>query len=166
MKTTVNNLDRKATLTNLNRKATLTKLDRKATLTNRDRKATLTKLDRKATLTNRDRKATLTNRDMKATLTYRDRVVFNDLTTARINIVVYNVLNRHSKCVVLLNLSFSSINVHVNVSTSHLRFRLVSYENIDQILLNELHEPMHYKIGVTFVHNENVFYTLYTNMPV
>ena len=29
----------------------------------------------------------------------------------------------------------------------------VLYENIDQILLNKLHVPMHYKIGVTCVYN-------------
>ena len=34
------------------------------------------------------------------------------------------------------------------------------YENIDQILLNKLHGPMHYNIGATFVYNEHVFYTL------
>ena len=32
-------------------------------------------------------------------------------------------------------------------------------ESIDQILLNTLHGPMHYKIGVTCVHNGHVFYT-------
>jgi len=34
------------------------------------------------------------------------------------------------------------------------------YENIDQILTNKLHGPMHYKIGVTCVYNGHVFYTL------
>jgi len=33
------------------------------------------------------------------------------------------------------------------------------YENIDQILPNKSHEPMHYKIGVTCLYNEHVFYT-------
>jgi len=33
---------------------------------------------------------------------------------------------------------------------------LVLYENIDQILLNILHGPMHYKIGVTCVLYENI----------
>jgi len=36
----------------------------------------------------------------------------------------------------------------------------VLYESIDQILLNKLHGPMHYKIGVTCVYNGHVFYTL------
>jgi len=34
------------------------------------------------------------------------------------------------------------------------------YKNIDQILTNKLHGPMHYKIGVTCVYNGHVFYTL------
>jgi len=34
------------------------------------------------------------------------------------------------------------------------------YENIDQILLNKLHGPMHYKIGVICVYNGHGFYTL------
>ena len=33
-------------------------------------------------------------------------------------------------------------------------------ESIDQILLNTLHGPMHYKIGVTCVYTGYVFYTL------
>jgi len=32
------------------------------------------------------------------------------------------------------------------------------YENIDQILLNKLHGPMHYTIGVTCVYTGHVFY--------
>jgi len=36
----------------------------------------------------------------------------------------------------------------------------VLYENIDQILPNKLHGPMHYRIGVTCVFNGHVFYTL------
>ena len=36
----------------------------------------------------------------------------------------------------------------------------VLYEKIDQILTNKLHAPMHYKIGVTCIYNEHVFYTL------
>jgi len=36
----------------------------------------------------------------------------------------------------------------------------VLHENIDPTLLNKLHGPMHYKIGVTWVYNECVFYTL------
>ena len=36
----------------------------------------------------------------------------------------------------------------------------VLYENIDQLLPNKLHGPMHYKIGVTCEYNEHVFYTL------
>jgi len=35
----------------------------------------------------------------------------------------------------------------------------VLYENIDQILQNKLHGPMHYKIGVTCVYNGYVIYT-------
>ena len=35
----------------------------------------------------------------------------------------------------------------------------VLYENIDQILPNKLHGPMHYKIGVTWVFNGRVFFT-------
>ena len=35
----------------------------------------------------------------------------------------------------------------------------VLHENIDQTLLNKLHGPMHYKIGVTCVYNGHVFYT-------
>ena len=34
------------------------------------------------------------------------------------------------------------------------------YENIDQILPNELHGLMHYKICVSCVCNDHVFYTL------
>jgi len=37
---------------------------------------------------------------------------------------------------------------------------LLLYENIDQTLPNTLHGPMHYKLGVTCVYNEHVFYTL------
>ena len=36
----------------------------------------------------------------------------------------------------------------------------VLYENIDPILLNKLHEPAHYKIGVSCVYSGHVFYTL------
>jgi len=36
----------------------------------------------------------------------------------------------------------------------------VLYENIEQILPNKLHGPVHYKIGVTCVYNGHVFYTL------
>jgi len=36
----------------------------------------------------------------------------------------------------------------------------VLYENFDQILLNKLHGPMHYKTSVTSVYNGHVFYTL------
>jgi len=36
----------------------------------------------------------------------------------------------------------------------------VVYGNIDQILTNKLHGPMHYKIGVTGVYNGHVFYIL------
>jgi len=35
---------------------------------------------------------------------------------------------------------------------------LLLYENIDQILPNKLHGPMHYKIGVTCVYNEYMFF--------
>jgi len=35
-----------------------------------------------------------------------------------------------------------------------------NYENIDKILPNKLHGPMHLKIGVTCVYNGHVFYTL------
>jgi len=38
---------------------------------------------------------------------------------------------------------------------------VVLYENIDQILPNQLHGPMHYNIGVTCVYNGHVFYTLF-----
>ena len=34
------------------------------------------------------------------------------------------------------------------------------YENIDQTFLEKKHGPMHYKIGVTCVYNEHVFFTL------
>ena len=34
------------------------------------------------------------------------------------------------------------------------------YVNIDQILPNKLHGPMHYKIGVICVYSGHVFYTL------
>jgi len=37
---------------------------------------------------------------------------------------------------------------------------MILYENIDQILLNKLHGPMNYKIGVTYVYNGHMFYTL------
>jgi len=36
----------------------------------------------------------------------------------------------------------------------------VLYTNINLKLRNKLHGPMHYKIGVTFVYNEHVFYNL------
>ena len=35
----------------------------------------------------------------------------------------------------------------------------VLYETIDQILPDKLHGPMQYKISVTYVYNEHVFYT-------
>ena len=38
--------------------------------------------------------------------------------------------------------------------------RLVLFTNIDLKLRNKSHGPMHYKIGVTCVYNEHVFYTL------
>ena len=41
----------------------------------------------------------------------------------------------------------------------------VLYENIDQILTNKLHGPMHYNIGVTSVYNGHVFYTQ-SNPPI
>jgi len=37
---------------------------------------------------------------------------------------------------------------------------VVLCENIDQILPNKLHGPLHHKIGVTCVDNGHVFYTL------
>ena len=40
-------------------------------------------------------------------------------------------------------------------------YYFVLYENIDQILPNKLHGPMHYKIGITCVYNGHVFYTLF-----
>jgi len=36
----------------------------------------------------------------------------------------------------------------------------VLYENIDKIIPNKLHGPMHYKIGVTCVYNGHVFFSL------
>jgi len=36
----------------------------------------------------------------------------------------------------------------------------ILYEHIDQILPNKLYGPMHYKIDVTCVYNEHVFYTV------
>jgi len=36
----------------------------------------------------------------------------------------------------------------------------VLHDKIDQTLLNKLHGPMHYKISVSCVYNEHVFYTL------
>jgi len=39
------------------------------------------------------------------------------------------------------------------------RYNCILYENIDQILPNKSHEPMHYKIGVTCLYNGHVFYT-------
>jgi len=36
----------------------------------------------------------------------------------------------------------------------------VLYENIDQILRNKLHGPLHFKIGVTCVYNGHVSHTL------
>ena len=36
---------------------------------------------------------------------------------------------------------------------------LILYRNIDQILPNKSHGPMHYTIGVTRVYNEHVLYT-------
>ena len=35
----------------------------------------------------------------------------------------------------------------------------ILYTNIDQILPNKSHGPMHYKTGVSFVNNGHVFYT-------
>ena len=37
---------------------------------------------------------------------------------------------------------------------------VVLYTNIDLKLQSKFHRPMHYKIGVTCVYNEHVFYTL------
>jgi len=42
--------------------------------------------------------------------------------------------------------------LYINVNT-------ILHENIDQTLLNKLHGLMHYKIDVTCVYNEHVFYT-------
>jgi len=39
-------------------------------------------------------------------------------------------------------------------------YNMLLYENMDQILPNKLHGPMHYHIGVTCVYNGHVFYTL------
>jgi len=50
--------------------------------------------------------------------------------------------------------SFDTVSSNDSVS------KRVLYENIDQSLPNKLHGPMHYKIGVTCVYNEHVFYTL------
>ena len=44
--------------------------------------------------------------------------------------------------------------------SSELLAIVVLYENIDQILPNKLHGPMHYKIGVICVYIGHVFYTL------
>jgi len=40
-----------------------------------------------------------------------------------------------------------SVEVYVQYDLDRFQI-LVLYENIDQILSNKLHEPMHYKIGV------------------
>ena len=46
-------------------------------------------------------------------------------------------------------------------------FIYILYENVDQILLNKLHGPMHYKIGVTYVYKMDTCYILcYNNMTV
>ena len=37
---------------------------------------------------------------------------------------------------------------------------IILYENIDQILPNKLHGPMHYKIGDACIYNGHLFYTL------
>jgi len=44
--------------------------------------------------------------------------------------------------------------------------KMVLYQNIDQILPNKLHGPMHYKIGATCVNNGHVFYTICNNMTI
>jgi len=44
--------------------------------------------------------------------------------------------------------------------TKKIEAGVVLYENIDQILPNKLHGPMHYKIGVAYVFNGHVFYTV------
>jgi len=38
--------------------------------------------------------------------------------------------------------------------------KVILYANVDQILPNKSHGPMHYNIGVTCVYNGHVFYTL------
>ena len=59
----------------------------------------------------------------------------------------YYKVNKESS---MLSQCGQNANIHVTVL----------YENIDQILPNKLHGPMHYKIGDTGVYNEHVFYTL------
>jgi len=39
-------------------------------------------------------------------------------------------------------------------------YSVVLYQNIDQILTNKSHGPMHYTIGDTCVYNGHVLYTL------
>jgi len=51
-------------------------------------------------------------------------------------------------------------NIIIKKNTVKEIYNLILYENIDQILPNKLHGPMHYKIGVTCVYNGHVFYTL------
>jgi len=53
------------------------------------------------------------------------------------------------------------IELEISVNSAKLvNIAYLLYENIDQILLIKLHGPMQYKIGVTCVYTEHVFYTL------
>jgi len=51
---------------------------------------------------------------------------------------------------------------YIRPSTQHglTTITQLKIENIDQIILNKLHEPMYYEIGVTCVYNGHVCYIL------
>ena len=71
-----------------------------------------------------------------------------------------------SVCCCLASPSNCWVYIHTNCCTIMVGFtgslviNKVLYENIDQILLNKSHGPMHYKIGVTCIYHGHVFFTL------
>jgi len=52
------------------------------------------------------------------------------------------------------------IEIHGHIIKPLRKYHLTLHENIDLTLLNKLHGPMHYKIGVTCVYNGHMFFTI------
>ena len=77
----------------------------------------------------------------------------------------WNHSSQYTEVVLWLRWSLNEVILYTHLQYSCIRWlvRTVLYENIDQILPNELHGQMHYHIGVTCVSNGHMFYTLYDN---